>query len=233
MTQRIASLRRLLANPVWHALQTQHAQLAIARDGACRYPSDVAPFGAVAEPDRQNLRALHSLLLPGESIWIYDEADPSVEGLRCVERYACLQMVLPAAVGVPADIPECESLSGAHADEMVALTDIAFPGFFRHRTHVMGQYYGIRRDGELVAMGGERLMLDGYPELSGICTHPDHRGKGYATRLIWTLVRAHRMAGVTSWLHTGTSNEPAIALYRSLGFEVIQTVTLSRVERFQ
>jgi predicted GNAT family acetyltransferase len=204
-----------------------------AREGACRYPAEVAPFGAVAGPDRETMRALHSLLLPGESIWLYDELGPCAEGLRSIDKLACLQMVLPRTIRLPAHIAETETLSGAHGDEMVALTDIAFPGFFRRRTCEMGQYHGIRQDGQLIAMGGERLVLDGYPELSGICTHPDHRGKGYATRLIWTLAQAHRRADLTSWLHTGVANEAAIALYRGLGFEVIQTVTLTRVERVE
>ena len=59
----------------------------------------------------------------------------------------------------------------------------------------MGSYYGVRSDGELKAMGGERLMLDGYAEISGVCTHPSHRGQGLAARLIWHLARSHRLDG--------------------------------------
>ncbi len=126
---------------------------------------------------------------------------------------------------------EIARLSGANAGEMVALTDLAFPGFFRRRTCEMGSYYGVRSDDELIAMGGERLMLEGYSEISGVCTHPAHRGKGLAASLIWRLVRDHRRAGLVSWLHVGAANRHAFDLYLRLGFEVVRTVTLHRVGR--
>jgi predicted GNAT family acetyltransferase len=114
---------------------------------------------------------------------------------------------------------------------MVALTDLAFPGFFRSRTCDMGSYYGIRSDGELIAMGGERLMLDGYPEISGICTHPAHRGKGHAASLIWQLARDHRRDGLVSWLHVSAENHHAIELYLRMGFIVVRKVKLHRMSR--
>jgi len=95
----------------------------------------------------------------------------------------------------------------------------------------MGSYYGVRSDGELIAMGGERLMLEGYSEISGVCTHPAHRGKGLAASLIWRLVRDHRRDGLVSWLHVAAANRRALDLYLRLGFEVVRTVTLQRVGR--
>jgi predicted GNAT family acetyltransferase len=114
---------------------------------------------------------------------------------------------------------------------MVALTDLAFPGFFRSRTCEMGSYYGVRSSGELIAMGGERLTLDGYPEISGICTHPAHRGKGHAANLIWHLVRNHRREGLVSWLHVSAENHHAIGLYLRMGFTVARKVKLHRLCR--
>jgi len=114
---------------------------------------------------------------------------------------------------------------------MVALTTLAFPGFFRHRTCDMGAYYGVRSGGELIAMGGERLMLDGYSEISGVCTHPSHRGKGLAASLIWHLARNHRRDGLVSWLHVGADNHHAIELYLRLGFRTIRRVTIHRISR--
>ncbi len=114
---------------------------------------------------------------------------PAHPELVCETTLQCLQLVLPEEIAPPDSTIEVVPLSSENAPEMVALTDLAFPGFFRKRTCEMGSYYGVRSDGELIAMGGERLMLDGYPEISGICTHPDHRGKGSAAELIWHLVR--------------------------------------------
>jgi GNAT superfamily N-acetyltransferase len=221
----------LFANPVWHALQTKHRHFAVSAGDACRYPADVAPFAAVAAPSTSALQSLHSLLMPGEYVWLVGESYPAVPGLTCEETLQCLQMVLPADVSLPSPTPHIVPLSNANAPEMVALTTLAFPGFFRGRTCEMGSYYGVRSDGELIAMGGERLMLDGYPEISGICTHPAHRGKGHAANLIWHLVRNHRNAGLLSWLHVSAANHRATELYRRMGFTVSRTVTLHRIRR--
>jgi GNAT superfamily N-acetyltransferase len=225
------------ANPVWHALQTKHRHFAVSAGEACRYPADVAPFAAVAAvaavaaPSTSALQSLHSLLVPGEHVWLMGESYPSVPNLTCEETLECLQMVLPTDVSPPSPTPDIVPLSNANAPEMVELTSLAFPGFFRSRTCEMGSYYGVRADGELIAMGGERLMLDGYPEISGICTHPAHRGKGHAANLIWHLVRNHRRDGLVSWLHVSAANHRAIELYRRMGFIVSRTVTLHRMRR--
>jgi predicted GNAT family acetyltransferase len=198
---------------------------------ACRYPAEVVPFAAVAAPTAVALQQLHSLLVPGESLWLIGGNYPHVPELRFEETLECLQMTLPEEVVPPDPTIEIASLSDANAAEMVALTDLAFPGFFRRRTCEMGSYYGVRSDNELIAMGGERLMLEGYSEISGVCTHPAHRGKGLAASLIWRLVRDHRRDGLVSWLHVAAANRRALDLYLRLGFEVVGTVTLQRIGR--
>jgi predicted GNAT family acetyltransferase len=95
----------------------------------------------------------------------------------------------------------------------------------------MGTYYGVRSGGELIGMAGERMMLDGYPEISGVCTHPAHRGKDIARNLIARLVRDHRRDGLVSWLHVGAENQRAIELYLRLGFKLVRKLTLTRVSR--
>jgi predicted GNAT family acetyltransferase len=147
------------------------------------------------------------------------------------ETMEVLQMVLPDEITPPAATIELISLSAANAAEMVALTNLAFPGFFRNRTHEMGAYYGVRSEGKLIAMGGERLVLEGYSEISGICTHPAHRGKSLAASLIWQLVRNHRRDGIVSWLHVSATNQRAIELYLRLGFKVARKIDFNRVSR--
>jgi ribosomal protein S18 acetylase RimI-like enzyme len=224
----------LFANPAWHALQSQHRHFAQSAGDACRYPADVAPFAAVAQPTANALRQLHSLLALGESVWLVGETYPRIPELSSNETLECLQMVLPPEVPVPDATAVSEKivpLSNAHASEMVALTDIAFPGFFRPRTCAMGTYFGIRSAGELIAMSGERLKLDGYSEISGVCTHPAHRGQGLAAALIWQVARHQRKEGVASFLHVSTSNRRAIHLYHHMGFQTAGTVQLHRISR--
>ena len=102
---------------------------------------------------------------------------------------------------------------------MVELTSIAFPGFFRIRTCEMGDYFGIRHDGRLVAMCGERMNIGDYHEISGLCTHPDFRGRGYAGVLMMQLMRDHHNAGLQSYLHVSANNANAIALYERMDFD--------------
>lgn len=223
----------LFANAVWHALQSKHSHLALSAGEASRYPADVAPFAAVATPSIGALQSLHSLLAPSEYVWLIGESYPSIPELSCLGTLMCLQMVLPEEIAPPAaPEPNIVPLSCANANEMVALTDIAFPGFFRSRTCAMGSYYGIRSgDGELIAMAGERLILSGYPEISGVCTHPSHRGKGYAASLIWRVVQDHRHEGLISWLHVSAENHHAIELYRRMGFREVRRIKLHRIQR--
>jgi len=217
-------------NPVWHALHGPHRHLAIVEGDACRYPADVAPFVAIESPTERALEDLRMLLAPEESVWIVD-CRRAMPGLNVVDSLECVQMIFPTDANPPQQSHEVVPLAAENAREMVALTDLAFPGFFRSRTYLMGSYCGIRLGGELVAMGGERLRLPGHPELSGICTHPAHRGKGFARDAIGYLVRHHRRAGLRSWLHVGAANTHAINLYGSLGFRRVRNLILDRIVR--
>jgi ribosomal protein S18 acetylase RimI-like enzyme len=220
----------LFANPVWHSLHGPHRHLAIVAGDACRYPADVSPFAAIKTPELRALSDLRLLLEPGDFVWIVDYGR-TAPGLNVVESLDCVQMVWPEHLQPPARSGAVRSLSPANSQEMVCLTDAAFPGFFRPRTYRMGSYCGIRVTDQLVAMGGERLRLEGYPELSGICTHPAHRGKGFASDVIAHIVRCHRRDGLRSWLHVGALNAHAIDLYTFLGFERVRSLRLHRIVR--
>jgi len=211
---------------------------------ARRYPADVAPFAALARPGDSALRQLHSLLAPDEYVWLMGTSYPDVRYLRKEGTLECAQMVLTTELAQKPSAIEVERLSAVDSASMVALTDVAFPGFFRSRTHLMGTYYGARMDlppafgppkatgsAPLMAMAGERLALDGYSEISGVCTHPSHRGRGLAANLIGRLAADHREQGVVSFLHVTATNTRAIDLYRRLGFVEFGRVTLTRVSR--
>ncbi len=226
----------LFASPVWHALHTKQHHFAESTVDACRYSADVVPFAAVSAPNIGPLQQLHSLLVPGESVWLIGEHFPQIPELVYEQILECLQMVLPEKITIPDPKPDpaidIVQLSNANAQEMVALTTLAFPGFFRQRTCEMGSYYGVRSPtGELIAMGGERFKLEGFSEISGICTHPSFRGRGLAEKLIWQLARDHRGDGIVSWLHVASANRHAIELYLRMGFVVARKITIHRISR--
>lgn len=122
-------------------------------------------------------------------------------------------------------------LGDADATEMLELTTLTKPGPFAKRTHQLGTYLGIRRNGKLVAMAGERLKIPGFIEVSAVCTHPEHSGKGFARILMTEVMRRIVDREETPFLHVRESNQHAIALYEKLGFgkrALLQHVTLRR-----
>jgi ribosomal protein S18 acetylase RimI-like enzyme len=211
-------------NPPMEALRTSHQHFAITAGRACKYPADVTPFAAIEDDSLGALRDLFSIMEPGEETYIVSEAPLAVpKGLSCGGPLGVKQMTYPRGRPLPfasesGDVM-IEPLSRANAAEMVELTSVAFPGFFRTRTCEMGTYYGVRHDGRLVAMCGERMNIRDYHEISGLCTHPDFRGRGYAAALMMQLMRDHRKAELQSYLHVSANNANAIALYERMGFD--------------
>jgi ribosomal protein S18 acetylase RimI-like enzyme len=207
----------VLDNPVWHALTTRHAGLAITADGAAKYPPAIAPFGAVAGATPRAADQLTSLVTAADSIYLVGVAPPAPHGWHLRPGRPMLQMVCGARIAEIAG-PAITRMTAAHCDDMLALTALVFPGFFRPRTLEMGDYIGIYDGARLVAMAGERMRLDGYQEMSAVCTHPDYTGRGYAQRLLALLCNAAFDRGFIPFLHVYSDNTRAIEVYRKLGF---------------
>ena len=230
------STDELLDNPFWHALITEHATLAIGSGPVRRYPAEVVPFAGLAEHRADVMEALRELLAPGESIFVMGEALPECAGLTQLSELSGWQMLretpeIAASQPIGSSFAVVERLTAEHAPAMVALTDVAFPGYFRPETYRMGSYYGIRVQGELVAMAGERLALPRFREVSAVCTHPAHTGRGYAAQLMRHVMRTHLAQGLRTFLHVAASNQRAIDLYQRLGFVKRRSVLFHHLQR--
>jgi ribosomal protein S18 acetylase RimI-like enzyme len=219
-----------LDNPAYASLCGAHAQLAHVRGRARRYPDDVAPFLALpSPPSAQDWRDAASLVAPGTFVAGRYGDTQLPDDWRAVQAFELAQMIEERVTGV--DCEEAISLGVADVPEMLELVAQTEPGPFLKRTIELGDYLGIRRDGVLVAMAGERFHLSGWTEISAVCTKPDHRGQGLATRLMAALIASIQRRSERAFLHVMSTNTGAIRLYEELGFRVRQTATLTVVMR--
>ena len=127
-------------------------------------------------------------------------------------------------IGTPVEMPsrgvDIVTLGAEDVPAMMELTALTKPGPFSARTHELGTFLGIRVDGQLAAMAGERMKPAGYTEITAVCVHPSHRGRGYGQMLLSAVSRQILARGEIPFLHVFTSNKSAIALYKRQGMEI-------------
>ncbi len=219
---------RVLDNPAWAALIGPHAHLAERHGHAVRYPPDVAPFAALATDHAgHGWSDLLRLAGAGSTVRVLGDPVAAPPDWEVTEVLPGVQLVGSTVEG-RAD-PEAEPLGSADVPEMLDLVARTRPGPFLARTIHLGTYLGIRRDGRLVAMAGERMHPPGFTEISAVCSDPDHRGRGLATRLLLAVAAGIRARGETPFLHALATNATAIRLYRNLGFELRRDVVFQAV----
>jgi len=220
----------MLDNPAYAALCGPHANFAQVRGGVRRYPHDVAPFlGLPSPPSNQDWLDAAGLVPPGSYVAVRYAGAELPDTWQAVQTFELVQMIGERVSG--ASCPEAIPLGAADVPEILELVDHTEPGPFLARTIELGAYLGIRDGGALVAMAGERFRLDGWTEISAVCTNPDHRGRGLASQLVAALIAGIERRSERSFLHVLSTNTGAIRLYEELGFRVRQAATITVVTR--
>ncbi len=225
------SARQPLDNPMWAALTGPQQSFALGAGAVRRYPREIAPFVAVERAGVEARATLDALVAPGESVYVVAIAPAWPGDWQVVATGTILQMTCvqpPRQATAPGD---WRALDDADLPEMLALTALVYPEFFRERTRELGRYLGIHRPGVLAAMAGERLAVEGHVEISAVCTHPDHTGRGHAAQLMTALVHDIAARGKTPFLHVSDHNQRAIDLYARLGFVERRRLPLWKVRR--
>lgn len=205
---------------VWNAFTRRQAHLARRDGGALRVDPDFGLFVATADRSPESVAALSRLIHahPGE-VGIVERFEPPAIPGTVVTRRAVLNQMVAGTLADPRPVDfEIVSLTDTDSREMLALATLTAPGPFFSRTHQLGEFVGVKVDGQLVAMAGERLRPEGFTEVSGVCAHPDHRGRGYAAKLMLHVAHKIVARGETPFLHSYDHNAGAIALYEALGF---------------
>jgi ribosomal protein S18 acetylase RimI-like enzyme len=206
-----------LDNPFWSSLRSCHRHLALGSGGVSRFPPQYAPFLGVEDASRDSGAELDALVAAGETVLALGSIPAAPAGWK-LERFPDLAQMVCEAPLVEVDGPEIILLDARHRADVLALTALVYPHYFRERTMELGRYFGIYQAGRLAAMIGERLGAEGAREMSAICTHPDFLGRGYARRLTAMLTNRNLSEGQLPYLHVAYSNGRALQLYRQMGY---------------
>ena len=219
------TLAHPLDRPVWSALISRQAPLSLGDARALRFNPAFALFAAAADASPESTAALGALNTSPNGLGLVEAGDmPLPPGATLRAQAACVQMVA-ASLTTGGKTVAFEPLGEAEAADMLALAPMTAPAPFFDKTHRRGDFIGIKIDGRLIAMAGERMKPDGFTEVSGVCTHPDFRGLGYAGALMRVVTQRILERGEQAFLHAYAANTATIALYETLGFRVRTTVT--------
>lgn len=230
-------------NAAWHSLTGAHAHLAIGDDLVRRYPDDVAGFVGVRSWDEPAVWDSLATVVGSGNEFSISSPDVAPEGAGApaaapapqlpdgwVETFrgAGVQLVETDRLR-PRPDDEAVELGQADVADMLALVERNRPGPFRPRTYLLGRYIGIRREGRLIAMAGERLRPGEWTEISAVATDEAYRRQGLASRLVLDVAFHIQQRGGRAMMHAAASNVNAIAGYEKLGFELRQRTSFTGV----
>lgn len=209
-----------LDKAIWAALSGPQTAFSEGGSLARRFRTEVSPFGSAADASAASIAALGALVPEDGELWLLEPALPAPPpGIEIVIADMGVQLIAQS-FRAEGRAPAIEELGEADAEEMRALALLTKPGPFLPRTHTLGRFLGVRENGRIIAMAGERLKPEGFIEISAVCTHPDYRGRGLGASLTRAVGARILADGLTPFLHTYAANAGAIALYQRLGFAV-------------
>lgn len=232
--------RSVLENPAWHAIASGQRNLAQVTADAGNYIDEVSVFGALREP-LGGLSPLTSIVGKGRVVALAMPLKMQLPDAgadwRVAAQVPCHQMICEQPADwatVNSGAVEILPLDTTHVPQMLSLVKLTEPGPFARRTIEMGSYWGVFDGDQLVAMAGERMKPDGWVEVSGVCTHPDARGRGLAAMLVAKVLAGIAEAGDLAFLHVvvdGPSEKTAVAVYERLGFRQHQPMQVHILQR--
>lgn len=222
----------LLDNIFWHTLSGPQAKYATGTDDARRYARGFSPIVGFADKERPNFAALTPYCQSDEQFYCDGWAGKVPVGWHVDAESTMFRMVWESSMPALDEAPDAVPLGPEHAQQAFELATLTHPGPFGPRTIELGDYFGFFDGQRLLAMAGERMQADGLREISGVCTHPDFQGRGFARRLMAKLLRRQMQRNETPFLHVMRDNDGAHRLYQRMGFRdylesVVRVVALS------
>jgi GNAT superfamily N-acetyltransferase len=225
-------MKHLLENIVWHTMSGPHTKYSVGTQDIRRYAAGFSPIVGFANVEHPNLESLAPFCELGEHFYCQGWPDGVPSGWNLDAESTMFKMVWEAPMPTTDEALEAVPLGPQHASQALELATLTRPGPFGPRTIELGDYFGFFEGKRLIAMAGERLCAGPFHEISGVCTHPDFRGKGLARRLMTKLVRRQMQGNETPFLHVMRDNANARQLYERMGFRnyheiVVRVISLT------
>lgn len=218
-----------LDNPVWFSLSESHSHFSVDFNETKFYHPDYCPFGGTVSANgiSKHLEEYSALT---DKFFVVGEAPGLPKHLKLEKELVCLQMVADKHIEVVTK-ENIVALDTTCEEDLFRLVNLVQPGYFKRKTALLGNYFGIYREEALVAVTGERMKMRDFVEVSAVVTHPDHRGKGFAGQLIAHTVNNIFEGSKTPYLHVAENNLKAINLYQALGFRTRRKISFWKIAR--
>lgn len=206
-----------LDNPVWFSLSETHRDSALEFDGVKFYKPQYCPFGGLIKMD-QTAQAIDEYARETSNFYVVGDQPKFNRSIILNKELVCHQMVLDKEISI-ATSENIVELNDNHQDDLLNLVNLVQPGYFKNKTSELGNYYGIYKDRQLVAVTGERMKMNAYTEVSAVVTHPRYTGLGFAKKLVAHTCHQIFLQNKMPYLHVAENNIGAISLYEKLGFK--------------
>ncbi|PKB16987.1 GNAT family N-acetyltransferase [Flavobacterium sp. 5] len=220
-----------LDNPVWYSLSETHKNFGIDSGTTKFYHPDYCPFGGFTSFETIK-DAISEYAVLANTFFIIGQKPIIPENLKLKNELICLQMIIHNQIDSTVD-DQIVKLGDEHLNDLLELVKMVYPEYFKKKTYSLGNYYGIYKDNQLVAVTGERMQMDQFTEVSAVITHPEHTGRGYAKQLVAHTVNTIFSKDKIPFLHVAESNIGAIKLYEKLGFQIRTKISVWNIVKNQ
>lgn len=219
-----------LDNPVWHSLNEQHKAYVVDYEGYKFYHPDYCPFGGFINlsDSSKSIDAYAALI---DKFYVVGERPLFSSKVTLHNNLICNQMVLSEPNNKEVSATIIELVSKKHKTDLSRLVNLVQPGYFKEKTSELGNYFGIYKEGTLIAVTGQRMQMDNFIEVSAVVTHPDHIRKGYAKQLVIHVANQIFLNNRIPYLHVAETNVGAVRLYEKLGFTTRRKISFWNLKR--
>ena len=218
-----------LDNPVWYSLSETHQKFSLDYATIKFYHPDYCPFGGFQTNENlSNSIDQYSAMV--DNFFIVGEKPGISCQLTFKKELICLQMIISDRINLELK-EQITKLTTLHTDALFELVTLVQPGYFRKKTALLGNYFGIFKNDKLVAVTGERMQMHEFVEVSAVVTHPHYTGQGYAGQLLAHTVNNIFNQQKKPFLHVAENNVGAIKLYENLKFTTRRKISFWNISK--